>query len=141
MTTVAFTSGYTVTIDTTASPATYQAVEEVHDIGGLGVTNELVDVTHFGSAGAKEYIGGLADGSDFTFTCNKVQTAASTQSLVYDMVDNKETRSVQVTVTDGTTAETYTFSLVMLSYELGGDPADKATVTFGGKVSGAITRA
>jgi hypothetical protein len=142
MPTNAFTSGITASVDSSGTPLTYDdTLEECFDISGLGQTNDLIEVTHFASAGAKEYIGGLADGSEVSFQCNKVNTASSTQDLVIAMVENKETRSWQVTLTDGTNSETYTFACAMLSWEIAPSLDDKNTITFTGKISGNITRA
>lgn len=141
MTTVAYTSGVTVKFSDNASPEVYTAIEEVSSIDGLGQTNELIEATHFASGGVKEYIAGLADGDEVTLECNKVNTASSIQTDVITAVEGKVSHNLQVTLTDGTVAEVYTFLWVPLSYKIGPNVADKNGITFVGKISGTITRA
>lgn len=140
MTTNAFTAGVTVKFGDNASPVVYTAIEEVSTIDGLGVTNELIEVTHFDSAGIKEYIAGLADGDEVSFECNKVNAAASIQGTVIAAVDAKVTHDLEVTLTDGTTVETYTFAWVPLSWKVAPNVSDKNGIAFTGKISGTITR-
>lgn len=140
MPTNAFTSGITVNKDVSATAGTYdQTLEEVQDFQGLGATNELIEVTHFGSGGSKEYIAGLADGDEITIQCNKVNTASSVQSQLIAETNAKETRGFEVTLTDGTDAETYTFQAALLSWKVEPSVSDKNTISFTAKVSGGIT--
>lgn len=140
MATNAFTAGLTVKFGDNASPQVYSTIEEVTSFDGLGVTNELIEVTHFGSNNIKEYIGGLADGDEVTIECNKVNTSPSVQSEVESAVDSKTTHNLEVTLTDGTTSQTYVFAWVPLSWKIGPAIADRNTVTYTGKLSGTITK-
>ncbi len=141
MTTVAYTSGVTVKFSDNASPEVYTAIEEVNSIDGLGKTNELIEVTHFASGGVKEYISGLADGDEVTIECNKVNTASAIQDDVMTAVDNKVNHNLEVTLTDGSNVETYTFLWTPLSWKVAPSVSDKNMITFTGKISGDITRA
>lgn len=136
MTTNAFSSGITVSLGDAASPEVFTAIEEAFDISGLGETKELVEATHFASGGSKEYIAGLADGDEFTISCNKVQGATQQAAM---RTAAGATRNFQVAVTDGTTAETYAFAGVILGWGLGPAIGDRNTIEFTVKISGGIT--
>lgn len=138
MTTNAFVSGFTVARATTASPASYNAITEVFGLSGLGQTNELIDATHFGSAGNREYIGGLADGQEITIECNYIANDASQEAFV-TAVKNKETHAFQVTVTDSSPNVVYTFSGVCLGWVISPAVDDRNTIAFTVKISGDIT--
>lgn len=118
-------------------PETFTALEEVQSISGLSETNELIEVTHFGST-AKEYIGGLADGSEVTVQCNLVQ-GATQQQYVLARCKAKDSGNVQVVVTDGTTSEDYDFSVAYLSWSVEPQVSGQMTLTFTMKISGGIT--
>lgn len=108
---------------------------------GFGKTNPLVDVTDFDST-AKEYIAGLADGSEVTTEFHYDAAAATNTQLeaLQTAVDNKTNKNVQVTVSDGTNTDTYDFAVVPLSWVVNGGPEEKGTISFTLKISGAITK-
>jgi hypothetical protein len=141
MTTSAIVGGITVKRQhTSGSPLTYVEVPEVISISGLGVTNDLVDATHFGSAGSREYIAGLADGQEVTIECNYVANSAQ-QGAFMTGVEAKETGNFQILVSGSSPNETYTFAAVYISYGFNPSVDDRDTITFAIKISGAITRA
>ena len=138
MTTSAFVGDFTVGVATVDSPASYDSLPEVISISGLGATNELIDATHFGSNGSREYISGLADGVEISVESNYVQNNVIQERVISD-VAAKNTVNVQVTVTDGSPNTTFTFAAVALGWTLNPAVDDRNTITFVFKISGAIT--
>jgi hypothetical protein len=136
--TAAFTGGLTVKYGDGATPEVFTAIEEIQSLSGFGKTNPLIDVTSHDST-AREYIAGLADGSELTIECNRVHTAANIQDDVIAEVDAKTTFNMQILLTDGTTLKTYDFAAVPLSWNVGPSYDDKNTLTLTVKISGAIT--
>ena len=134
-----FTGGIKLLIDID-DLANFQVIPGLTTPPNLGKTNPLVDVTDFDSL-AKEYIGGLADGNEITatFHYDADGTTNTNLALLRSKVDTKTNVDMQVTVTDGTNTDTYTFNVVPLSWTLGGGPEDVGTIDFSLKISGAIT--
>lgn len=124
------------------SPETYTRVCQIFGIGGLGQTNALVDATTFCSGGSREYIPGLADGSEVTLNAN-FETASFGTSQLKDMIDDvtdKATRAFQVVLDDGVNPKvTLAFLAACLSWELGPSIDNKNTINYTVKISGAIT--
>lgn len=139
MTTNAFIGGLTVKLGDAASPEVFTAIEEVIDFPDMGESNELVDATHFGSNGSKEYIAGLSDGDEITIRCNLLNTGNTQQVAMRTAVKAKATRNFEVVLTDGTNAETYAFAATLLSWKAGPTIDDRNTMDFTAKISGAIT--
>lgn len=139
MTTSAFVGGFQVEISDSPSPAVdYSTLPEVISISGVGQTNDLVDATHFGSGGSREYIGGLADGSEITLECNYVANDAD-QEAVIAMVAAKTTHTVRITVTGSSPNVTLTFAAAAIGWEIGPQVDDRNTISFTFKISGSIT--
>lgn len=134
----AFIAGVTFKRGDGASPEVFTTVGEVYSISGLGVTNELVDVTNFDSAGSKEYISGLADGAEISLECNHLPANTAQQGLKSD-VDNGTTRNIRINITDGTTPKQYDFAVTPLSWAINPSPDDKNVMAFTLKITGAIT--
>ena len=79
MATNAFLGGITFArLDSGVSPNVYRSIEEINDLPTLGETTPLVRATHFDST-SEEYIGGLADGDEFSLQCNRVHISPSQQ--------------------------------------------------------------
>ncbi len=136
--TAAFTRGFTFKVGDGASSEAFTDLEEVKDISGFGKTNPLLDATSFASTG-REYIAGLADGSEFTLNCLRVHTGSSQQDVVIGKVDGGLTFNAQFSLTDGTTAKTYSFAAVGIGYEIVPSVEDVNAINFTLKISGAIT--
>ena len=134
----AFKGGLSVKAGDGASPEVFSLIEEVTDLGGLGVTNGLIDVTNHDST-AMEYIAGLADGSDLSIECNRIQTASNVQDDVIAQIIAGSTDNYEITLTDGSNAVVYTFAAVGISYSVTPAVNDKATLSLGLKISGSIT--
>ncbi len=136
--TSAYTGGLTLKVSDGASPEVYSTVPEAKSVSGLGVTNPLIDATSFDST-AREYIAGLADGSEISIECLRVHSSPSVQDQVIALIDAKTTRNYQIVLTDGTTPITYTFAGVPLSWSITPSVDDATMISFSLKISGAIT--
>jgi predicted secreted protein len=133
----AFLNGVTIKRGDGAGTEVFTAISEVLSMSGLGKTNPLVEVTSFDSTG-REYIAGLADGTEITLECNYLPADTQQQGLISD-VDAGTIRNFQVVITDGTTPLTYSFAVTPLSWVINPSFEDKNTLTFTLKISGAIT--
>ena len=134
----AFMSGVTIKVSNNASPEVYTTIGEAISLSGLGKTNALVDVTNFDSNGSREYISGLADGTEIGLQCNFLP-ADTVQSTLTGFVDSKTNTNLQITITDGTTPKIYTFTVTPLSWTIEPAVDDKNTITYSLKISGGIT--
>ena len=140
MSTGAFISGYTFSRSNGDSPDTYAEFPEVIEISGFGQSNDLVEATHFGSNGVREYINGLSDGQEVTITCNRLPDN-SVQGNIIDDVGLKRIGTWQIGETDANgNAETFTFAGVAMSWGVGPSVDDRATFNFTLKISGDITK-
>lgn len=139
MATSAFIGAGNVTfgVATSASPASYDLLPEVISISNVGATNELVDATHFDST-AREYIAGLADGSEVTVECNYVQNNTVQERVIAD-VAARNTVNCQVTFDFGSPNTTFTFAAVALGWQIAPSVDDRNTISFTFKISGSIT--
>lgn len=129
-------------LQNTASPPTYEDVEEVFSISGLGKTNNLVDVTNFDSpAGTMEYIAGLADGTEITIECNRIPEASppTEQQNMISAVNAQTNRNFQIAYTGTSPDETFSFAGVPLSWTVTPSPTERNTISFTVKISGDIT--
>lgn len=140
MTTSAFVGGFQVEVgDDVGSPTpTYATLPEVISISGVGQTNDLVDATHFGSGGSREYIGGLADGSEITLECNYVANN-TVQEAVIGYVAAKTTHGIRITATSPDPDVVITFDAAAIGWEIGPQVDDRNTISFTFKISGSIT--
>lgn len=142
MTTATFKGGLTVYQGNTASPIAYTALEEVIGLGGMGTTNPLIDATSHEST-AREYISGLADGSEISIECNRVHTASNEQDTLVTNVESGNTRYFKITLTNNSVSpiltKTYVFQAVCLSWNVVPAFDDKNTISFTLKITGGIT--
>lgn len=121
------------------SPVNYTRVCEVTGIGGLGETNDLVDVTTACSGGTREYIGGLADGSEISIDANLIVQSDARRQFIAD-VKNKATRSYRVVIEDvaEVTVLAVNFRAAAIGYEFGFSIEEQNTIAFTLKVSGGL---
>jgi hypothetical protein len=122
------------------SPESYTRFCEITNIGGIGVKNDQVEATTFCSGGSKEYIAGLSDGNDVTFTANYTLIDTTIQNGLIDDVENKARRSFQLQVGDDSPSENFSFDLAMLTWEYDPSLSSKNEIKFGGKITGRIIR-
>lgn len=125
------------------SPEAFAVVCAVTGMSGIGQTNEQQESTTFCSGGFKEYIAGLADGSEVTWDLN-LGTKTSSWPTVRSMIDdvkNKATRDFEVRMdgdADGVDEVTLRFAATCLSWSLSPSASAKNTISFGCKISGDI---
>ena len=78
-----------------ATPEIFTTVAEVTNISGPGLSQEAIDVTSHGSAGAfREKVGGLKDGGEITLDLNYVPTGATHKNAVGGLLYNYDQRTV-----------------------------------------------
>lgn len=119
------------------SPTSFTRVCQVFGISGFGESNSLEDVTTFCSGGNREYIGGLADGSEFTIEANYEQATSPLTSMITD-VKTKTAREYRLVIEQASPSETMTFHAVPMSWELGPSVDAKNTISFTFKISGEV---
>lgn len=136
--TAGFTGGLTFQMSDGASPEVYSTIQETKSLSGLGKTNPLIDVTSFDST-AREYIAGLADGSEISVECVRTHASPNIQDALIAIIDSKTTRNFKLTLTDSTTPVIYTFAGVPLSWVITPSFDDATMIAFTLKISGDIT--
>lgn len=137
MATAAFLNGVTIKRGDGGGPEVFTLLPEVTSMSGLGKTNPLVEATSFDST-AREYIAGLADGTEVTMECNYLPADTQQQGLISD-VDGGLNRNFEVTITDGVTPKVYGVTFTCLSWVINPSFDDKNTISFTLKISGDIT--
>ncbi|MCP5018062.1 MAG: hypothetical protein GY938_22730 [Ketobacter sp.] len=133
----AFLNGVTIKRGDGESSEVFTTIPEVKSMSNMGKTNPLVEVTSFDSA-AREYIAGLADGTEISLECNYLPADVTQQALIAD-VNSGVTRNLTVTITDGTTPLTYSFAVACLSWSLAPSYDAANMASFSLKISGDIT--
>ena len=123
---------------TNASPIVYTALPEVLSVSGIGQTNPLIDATSFDST-AKEYIAGLADGTEVQVECNYIAANAAILALITN-IEAGNTIYFKAYYTGSSPVKTFVFAAVCLSYEITPSFSDKNMIKFSLKISGSITR-
>lgn len=127
-----------------ASPENFTSVCQVFGISGLGEANEQIDATTFCSGGVKEYIAGLADGTEFNLELNFIAKNTAdrvTQAEMIQAVKQKRVVSYELRCdgdNDGVVDLTFHFRATALSWTLNPSPAAKNSISFGNKISGSI---
>lgn len=134
----AFINGVTIKRGDGATPTeVFTLFPEVNSMSGLGKSNPLVEVTSFDSAG-REYIAGLADGTEVTLEANYLPADTQQAGLIAD-VDAGLNRNFEIVMTDGTNTKTFSVTFTCLGWVINPSFDDKNTISFTLKVSGAIT--
>lgn len=138
--TKAFVAGMFLEIGGAGSPTVYARICEANAISGIGKTNALVDSTTFCSGGVKEFIPGLAEGSEITIDANYIISSAVRRQLM-DAVNDRATVELRLVVDqedDGILDEEYRFAAAAISYSISPSTSDKNTAHFSLKISGEI---
>ena len=120
------------------SPESFTRICEIFSISGLGETNALVETTTFCSGGNREYIPGLADGTEITVEANYDPEAADLANMIGD-VKAKARRDYRIVIEEGSPAQNITFAAVPLSWTLNPKVDDRNTIGFTFKISGGVT--
>ena len=122
------------------SPEVWKTLPEVTSLSGLGESTPLVRATHFQST-SEEYIGGLADGDEFTVECNNVHASPDILKVIKGY--KGLTKYVQVvdrdTAVSPNTTRTYKFDAVVMGWSYGPQLGDRGTISFTFKISGGVT--
>jgi hypothetical protein len=122
------------------SPEIFATYCELTEIGDFGEKNDQVEVTTFCSGGFKEFIAGLSEGQEVTFTANYSLDNATQEQLISD-VQNKVTRSFTLTFGDDSpSSKVFEFQLAMLSYAITPSVSKQNVIKFSGKQTGQIVR-
>jgi predicted secreted protein len=136
-----FALGTLLKIGDGGGPETFTTIAEVMSISGPGLTSDTIDVTsHSSTGGFREFIMGLSDGGEVTFTINYNPTQAThnaTTGLLRDYI-NRTRRNFKIVFPDGSST-TWSFTGVVTGFSMSA-PTDaqlSADVTI--KVSGAPT--
>lgn len=141
MTTNAFVGRMYLERGDAGSPVAYTRVCQVFGISGLGQVNALVDATTFCSGGVREYIGGLADGTEVTIEANYEVGDAQLLGMIND-VKAKASRDFRILVDDDADSvadATFYFRAACLGWTLSPSVDNKNTISFTVKISGDIT--
>ncbi len=145
MTTNAILSNVLVEINTNkfselTSPQVWNTVPEVTSLSGLGESTPLEDVTHFQST-SREYIGGLADGDEFTLESNNVHQSPDVLALVKGY--KGLTKYMRVTEKDTSvspnTERVYTFDAVVMGWSFAPEVGGAGQINYTFKISGGVT--
>ena len=126
-------------LDDDAGTPVLTLIEEVTDLSGLGMTNELVDVTNWDSGNSREFLGGLKDGKEFTLGCNFVPAAAG-QIIAMVAAEAGASRGFEVAQTVSPNKK-WTGTVVCLGYELVPSQEEGNSLSFTFKISGTLVRA
>ena len=119
-----------------ASPEVFTTILEEVSIANFGALSQLVEATHLLSA-AKEFLYGLAEGSEMTLTCNFLVTDTTQANMIADQT-NKVTRNFKL-VFPTSPNKTFSFAALVLGWNLPSIvPNEPVHVTFTLKISGAI---
>lgn len=126
------------------SPEDFTQVCQTFGISGLGEANEQIEATTFCSGGVKEYIAGLADGTEFNLELNFIAKDTADRAIQAQFIADvkaKRVRSFEVRCdgdNDGVTDMTFHFRATCLSWTLNPSPSAKNSISFGLKISGSI---
>lgn len=139
--TLATISHWQFKLQTLASPITLQSIEEVVSVAGIGTTSPTVDVTNFDSpAGTKEYIAGLAEGSEFTVECNYIPSGSNKQKLAMDAADAKVNRSFSLIYTGSSPNRSFTGTVACQGWEIVPSATSQNLLRLNYKITGNIVR-
>ncbi|RLA58683.1 MAG: hypothetical protein DRQ89_15085 [Epsilonproteobacteria bacterium] len=133
----AFLNGVTISRGDGGGTEIFNQMLEIISLSGLGKVNPLVEVTSFDST-VREYIAGLADGTEVTMEANYLPADTEQQGLIAD-VDAGLNRNFEILITDGVTPLTYSVTFTCLGWVINPSYDDRNTITFTLKISGAIT--
>jgi len=121
-----------------AGGSTYVAIGQVKDISGPGTVRGTIEVTDHDSSGWREFVAGLRDGGDVTFTVGydnaNTQHAALLTSMGSDVVPTWE---LTLNMTSGTAI--WTFAGQVTAFNASTPVEGENTIDITIKVSGAAT--
>lgn len=119
------------------SPEVFVDFCSVTDVQGLGESKPQVDVTGACDL-ARTFRNGLAEGNEMTLVANFIQGDTQAQQM-YAAYQTDDIVNFKYLVNPGDSpSEFFAFSMTLLSWTLGTPVGDKATLTFGGKITGPV---
>jgi len=108
------------------------AVTEVIDINGPNITRPPIDVTHMASDnGYREFIAGLPDGGEVTFTLNFIKSVATTLLGYFDAATQQSS-----TIVFPSSLGTITFTSILTGYSVRSTIDQQVTADVTVKISG-----
>ncbi len=126
-----------------ASPEVFTTIAEVTDISGPSLALDALDVTaHTSPAAFREFIGGLLDGGEVSFTINYVPTETTHDAgtgLIADMIA-RTVRNFQLVFPDSGTT-TWSFPALITAFEPAEPVDDRLMAEVTLKVAGQPTLA
>lgn len=120
-----------------AEPEVFTAVAEVHDISGLSVSRDSIEVTHHGSQdGFREYLPGLKDGGEVSIGLNFDPTE-TTHTALFSAITGGQTANTNYKIEfPDSGGSSFSFSGHVTGYDVTAPIDDRLTATVTFKVSG-----
>lgn len=135
-----YLSNIKIQLQTSASPEAYSNLENPEDGVTVGESTPLLRVTNLSDT-SERYIGGLADGDEFSVTCNRLRASPSVQDQL--IAAKGLTKSFRVVSTDRSVSphdvEHFIFDAVVLGWSLQPGIGEAAKIVFNFKISGGVT--
>lgn len=122
------------------SPETFTRVCETKVIPQFGKTNSQADSSTFCSGGTREFVPGMADGTELSFTMNRDASSAVQQLLIDDVEDKLTGHYRIVEEIDGSPAYSWAFSAAALTWGIVPNLDQVNDFVFGCKISGNIAK-
>ncbi len=117
------------------SPEVFTLIAEISDFDGPGGERPDIDISSLDST-AREFLPGLKDGGDFTFTANMLPVDAQHVGLRdVDLAETTTARNFRITLTD-TGATTISFAAFVKQYRPSGGVDDKLIANVTMRVTG-----
>jgi predicted secreted protein len=124
-------------------PESFTTITEVTDIGGPSLEMNTIEMTSHDSVdGWAEFVGGILDAGEVTFSINYIPTDSTHDAgtgLIKDMAD-RTVRNFQLVFPDGSST-TWSFSALVTNFEPGEPVDDKLSADVTLKISGKPTLA
>lgn len=118
------------------SPETFTDFCAIGDVAGLGETKPQVDVTTVCDL-ARTFRNGLKEGNEMTLAANLIQGDQQTRDL-FESYQDDEIVNFRYRMRDVSPEEYFAFSATILSWNIAGPIGEKATMTFGLKITGPV---
>jgi len=127
--------GIVIGMKATATATTYTDIGEPIEITPPEQMDDEIEVTHFNSpGGVKEFIGGLTDPGECTFTINYIP-GGPTETLILGAKSERRPRGFQLVWPNGVK---WTFDLLIRGFQPTAPLNDRLTAEITGRVSGSI---
>lgn len=118
------------------SPEVFVDFCALSDLAGLGETKPQVDTTTVCDT-ARTFRNGLAEGNELTVVANLIQGDAQVRALFASYGDD-EIVNFRYRMKDVSPSEYWAWSSTILSWGIAGPVGEKATMTFGMKITGPV---